>query len=115
MKQELEDKFYFRFPEFFEHQIAFECGDGWYDLLYDLFSKLEDIAPIIVIQIKEKFGGLRFYTGPATDEHYKLITEAENQSYHICEVCGKEGKVRTGGWVVTLCDKHYEERERDRL
>lgn len=42
------------------------CGDGWYDLLNDLMQTIDDLVAgknIVVIadQIKEKFGGLRFY------------------------------------------------------
>lgn len=43
-----------------------ECGDGWFILLFDLMDNLDTIAKqkgvrIIASQIKEKFGGLRFY------------------------------------------------------
>jgi len=43
-----------------------DTGDGWYDLLYELCGRLVQIEKnfgIITIadQIKEKFGGLRFY------------------------------------------------------
>jgi hypothetical protein len=32
-------------------------------------------------------------------------------SYTICEECGAPGKLRGGGWMRTLCDKHEEERQ----
>ena len=42
------------------------CGDGWYYLLHSLCKDLDKIAVkhnivIIADQVKEKFGGLRFY------------------------------------------------------
>jgi hypothetical protein len=56
-------------------------------------------------QIKEKFGGLRFYMTHATDKMYDLINEAERKSYTTCEVCGAPGEERGGGWIRTLCDE----------
>ena len=59
-----------------------------------------------VLQVKEKFGGLRFYVNSATEEMYRLISEAESQSYEICEECGKPGTLSQkikGGWMKTLC------------
>ena len=58
-------------------------------------------------QVKEKFGGLRFYLNNATNEMFNLEMEFEDKSYKICEVCGEEGKIREGGWVRTVCDKHH--------
>jgi hypothetical protein len=62
-----------------------------------------------VTQVKEKFGGLRFYINEGTDEIFKRISEAENKSYEICEVTGEPGTLRTDiGWYRTLCDEEYE-------
>lgn len=65
-----------------------------------------------VIQIKEKFGGLRYYTnGAICEEFMGAIAFAENYSYHICEKCGDAGKLSFThtGWAKTLCDKHRAE------
>lgn len=42
---------------------GFSCGDGWYKILAELFTELDQIAPnkITLDQVKEKFGGLRIY------------------------------------------------------
>ena len=77
-------------------------GKGWHaliDRLYD--AKPEDVR---VTDVKEKFGGLRFYVGAAPEEYDDLIIEAEEESYTICERCGKPGELRPGGWIYTLCD-----------
>lgn len=93
-------------------------GDGWDPVLRELCTKLTEILKepglISVGQIKEKFGGLRFYADP---EYGKLslddkqwaaveeaITEAERKADKICERCGAPGVARDGGWVRTLCD-----------
>jgi len=60
----------------------------------------------VAVQVKEKFGGLRFYVQAATDEHYNYISFAESMSYHTCEECGAPGKRYTDGWHQTLCDIH---------
>ena len=60
----------------------------------------------VAVQVKEKFGGLRFYVGGATDKSHNYITFAESMSYRTCEVCGSPGKTYTNGWHKTLCDIH---------
>ena len=39
---------------------GFSHGDGWYNLIDELSAKLEPFG-VIAAQVKEKFGGLRFY------------------------------------------------------
>lgn len=63
-------------------------------------------------QIKEKFGGLRFYVDKSTHDHDLAIEFAEAMSNRVCEVCGRPGKHRQGNWIKTLCDEHFEARER---
>jgi len=94
--------------------FGFECGDGWYKIIDELCETLcrlidgTDIE-IIATQVKEKFGGLRFYyyTEDATNEMSKkimdIVDHAEDLSYKTCEQCGKPGKVIGEGWLVTLC------------
>ena len=90
-------------------------GKGWLPLLNELCWKLDplvkqhDLAnerPFKVAQVKEKFGGLRFYIDGGTKEINALVAEAENKSYDVCEECGAPGKQRGGGWIKTLCDQH---------
>lgn len=56
-------------------------------------------------QVKEKFGLLRMYLENGTDSMYNQIHIAEEKSQYICEECGKEGKLRPGNYIRTLCDK----------
>jgi hypothetical protein len=85
--------------------FGFECGDGWFELLKELSEKLEPYG-VEAVQVKEKFGGLRFYlAGGALDEVWDLIDEAEDRSETICEACGEPGIVRGISWVQTLCDE----------
>jgi len=89
----------------------FQCHQGWYPLIQKL---IEDIIELgwdkQVTQVKEKFGGLRFYINSASSEVHDRITEAERESYTICEMCGSSGELRQDiGWHRTLCDHHYTE------
>lgn len=116
MKKELEEKMVNDFPDLYRDYggpasktcmcWGFECGDGWFDILYELSKKLSDADPeCIALQVKEKFGLLRYYTNHATDETENLIREAERKSSETCEECGEPGELRKGGWLRTLCDK----------
>ena len=88
---------------------------GWFDLIWKLCEDLEGMykhlviipeEPFQVLQVKEKFGGLRFYVGGCcSDEMFKRILKAEHDSFSICENCGKEGCLRTEGWAKTLCSE----------
>jgi hypothetical protein len=66
----------------------------------------ETLKVPVAVQVKEKFGGLRFYVQAATDKHYQYISFAESMSYRTCEECGNPGKTYTDGWHRTLCDIH---------
>jgi hypothetical protein len=88
----------------------FEVGLGWFPLIKDLITDLIELGwDKEVCQVKEKFGGLRFYINAATSEAHKRISQSEIESMNICEVTGKPGKLRTDiGWYRTLCDEEYE-------
>jgi len=81
-------------------------GKGWATLIDNIYDNLREET--YVMQVKEKFGGLRFYVGGATPEEFDVIDKAEEDSYTICEECGKPGILREDlGWILTLCDEHY--------
>ena len=107
------------------------CGDGWYDLIDDLCGniqnrvenvnrnlqyKLENSPKTLVptksdpfvceaVQVKEKFGSLRFYVEGGDDYIDGLISMAESISLNTCSECGEKSiKNKTGrGWIYTLC------------
>ena len=91
--------------------FGIEHGEGWLPLLEPIFQYIEkynedknDDTKIRILQIKEKFGGLRVYTNYLTDELDELIENAERESYCTCETCGsKENIGQTLGWVMTIC------------
>jgi len=99
-------------------QFGFECGDGWYMLLKTLLHSIEwrlnpenrwpreERLPFQITQIKEKFGGLRFYYDGGDDRIQGMVNLAESLSYQICEQCGSTKNVTQtrGGWITTLCE-----------
>ena len=122
MKQEIVQKFQERFnwvpkanPLYRDDMgvpMYIDCGEGWFNLIWklcediDVIVKREGWTDFRVDQIKEKFGGLRFYINGANNEVHDLIDEAEQKSYEVCELCGKKGSMYIGfGWYRTLCSK----------
>lgn len=121
-----------------------EFSDGWYDIIRGLcrdISMAHEKAgvpiDIVVDQVKEKFGTLRFYYHPAghdpgihafdflsdglsirkipgVSDLHKAVAEIvhkwEKESVNVCERCGASGELRKGlRRVSTLCDSCYEQ------
>ncbi len=87
--------------------FGFECGDGWFELLYNLSQQIELSDPTVVAaQVKEKFGTLRFYIDKGSDEVYDIIGTAEDLSASVCDVCGNNGTLGGKGWLSTRCEEH---------
>lgn len=144
--------------------FGFECGDGWFDLIYDMCEHLQHHidnhytskryklrlidrlintlprrmhkwkvalrrrvarpfvkmrpAQMIAVQVKEKYGTLRFYTtseGVYVNENdptdwirNDIVTGIKShagwRSAKTCEECGAKGHVRGWGWVKCLCN-----------
>jgi hypothetical protein len=124
MRKELEQKLVERWPQWFNtkgdvrHTLmswGFVHDDGWFDILWRL---CEDSEPLVaefeatgecqfeILQVKEKFGGLRIYVNDANDAIRQCIEVAQQESFHTCEVCGQPGIRREGNWIKTLCDEH---------
>jgi hypothetical protein len=125
MRKKLEQRLVERWPTWFKTKgdirhtampRGFEHGDGWFDILWRL---CEDLEPLVtemeraggrqfeVLQVKEKFGGLRFYVNCRRNEAIRQrIGIAADESFRTCEVCGQPGELREERWIKTLCDEH---------
>ena len=109
----------------FTKGCAYYLPEGWFKLVDELLENLSAIPgwqSSFVVQIKEKFGGLRVYIQTPNDFSYaindlsyamiqQLITEAEGKSFHICQWCGTPGKTRSSSrhWVYTSCEEHIKD------
>jgi len=61
---------------------------------------------VVVDQVKEKFGTLRFYYHGGDDQIRGMVSLAESMSSVMCEECGAPGTTTGGGWISTRCDLH---------
>jgi hypothetical protein len=127
MSPELTKQLYDKFPDLFKEKDlppeqsnmcwGFECSDGWYYIIYTLCSLIQihqksqtpDYKPVVVQQVKEKFGTLRFYYTGGDDTVSGMVAYAEAISGMTCEVCGDKGTTDwKRSWVRTVCSKHIE-------
>lgn len=70
----------------------------------------KDIKNLKIVQIKEKFGGLRIYMNDVDDDVDEIIREAEDECSELCSWCAKPGKlINRHGWILNLCDECDEE------
>lgn len=126
-----------KYPEMFANPYGgFAVGPGWWPIIEALCSQIssytkwknntrdallkdnpykhkipEAVEPVVVMQIKEKFGGLRFYYDGGDEHIGGMVRMAESWAARHCEECGKPGESRSGGWIRTLCDEHEAERQ----
>jgi len=83
-------------------QALNSVGPGWQEVIKMLMTAKPDET--IVVQVKEKFGGLRFYTENAPDNYRRLVRVGESACDYLCETCGKLGETnRGGGWIKNRC------------
>lgn len=133
---------------------GFDVGDGWHNILRELSQGIADAVSkhvygagskaaalggedrafecgfvVIVDQVKEKFGTLRFYwhTEPnetprdSVDEDYAkeiygqvsgMVDLAAGLSGVTCESCGSPGTMNDGGWLSVRCEPCREKEKR---
>lgn len=138
MKEELDKLLCEKYPKIFRDRHApmtetcmcwgLEVGDGWYQIIDSLCNQIQHRVDwkqeqkekygrgdgchqVVATQVKEKFGGLRFYYEGGDDMIDGMVRMAESWAACTCETCGNPGHMRTGGWIRTLCDLHEEEHQ----
>lgn len=85
-------------------------GPGWNKIILDCDREMSAVDPeYTILQIKEKFGGLRYYVSTSSEELWDIESKYEALSFTICELCGSEKDVTTGPmgesrfWSITAC------------
>jgi len=115
--------------------FGIECGSGWFPLLNALCYQIQSyidfrkksnerieqnkkkypdydqtpyelIPQVVVTQVKEKYGTLRFYYDGGDETIDGMVRMAEAMSAITCETCGNLGKMRGRHWFYTACDEH---------
>ena len=110
-EQKLED-IYPHFMEGFDPKM--KCGKGWYPLILSLHKELYNLdSEYKILEIKEKFGGLRFNFESSSNKARKMSDIArfyEGQSFTVCEVTGRKGQLmRRNGVYKTLHRCFYDD------
>ncbi len=138
MKEDFDKLLCEKYPKIFRDRHApmtetcmcwgFDIGDGWYQVIDSLCNQIQHhvdwkqeqkekygrgdgCQQVVATQVKEKFGGLRFYYEGGDPVVDGMVRMAESWAANTCEECGKPGTMRTGGWIRTLCDEHEAERQ----
>jgi hypothetical protein len=97
-------------------QIAF--GLDMIEEIDKLLKKYNFVEKYRILQVKEKWGELCWYTGAMPDdlynEHEILLYKYIKLSTDVCIVCGKPATHMTKGWISYLCDEHFEQRRGSR-
>lgn len=83
-------------------------GEQMCQEIYDELKKFNYIHDYRIMDIKEKYGTLRWYDAgvPINCKVYDIINKYEEMSGHTCMLCGAPAEMTDdGGWIYTLCDK----------
>lgn len=138
MSPELQEKLYAEYPAIFRQKDlsasmtcmcwGITCNDGWFNLIDTLCAfikyKVEQHGSdnVEALQVKEKFGGLRFYHTSNDPEIRGAVQITERLSLCTCERCGtmeNVGRTEKGskGFAIikTLCEPCYETWKLERL
>ncbi len=128
MSPELDDALVRDFPRLYRDRgkprsescmaYGFSCDDGWEPIIRGLSMVLESLTDdhpdLYAAQVKEKWGGLRFYLRHPLGSmraRYAILV-AECACVHACELCGAKGRQRRcseRGRIKTVCDVHAKE------
>lgn len=133
MNPKLDNYLVERYPKIFVNRYGdkmetamcwgFEHGDGWFWILDNLCDSIQSyidnnnkyrdddkkISQVVAMQVKEKFGTLRFYYSGGDQYIDGMVAFAENLSANTCEFCGTMENVgTTQGWISTICKDCYD-------
>lgn len=92
-------------------------GDQMIEELSQLLKKYNIEKDYSIVEIKEKFGGLRWYDNGFPKEGYEeymnWIHKYEDLSFKTCISCGKPAIGYTRGWIIPLCKECMEDQKYD--
>ncbi len=86
-------------------EVAYKSYPGWRSFIEPIVNQCNQDGATI-LQIKEKFGSLRFYVSGCTDAIDELIRVGETQSETTCPTCGVTDQMisNQNGYWTTRCD-----------
>jgi hypothetical protein len=130
MNYKLESELKLKFPQLLDDLEYLEVGDGWSNIVENMCFLIQNDYniksrenPLVkqpkLIQIKQKFGGLRAYLENSQQSEYvnAVIDMAERMSYCTCEFCANavntaNDYTHLNGWRIILCKECRKEKEK---
>ena len=125
MNPDLQDKLFERFPwaeakdpntgERLGYLTPCWCGDGWYQLIWNMFEEIENVykakdLPInaVIFEIKEKYATIHTVVCKGVPEINNITEKYGRLSEEVCESCCAQGRVRDMfGWLTVYCDQCF--------
>lgn len=110
MQYEVDENYKYNFT------LLDEMPDGWRkafgemmcEEIYNALVKCDGLDDYMILDIKEKFGMLRWTDAPSYEEVERIIDKYSVLSENICMICGKPDVPMTGdSWFYPLCKKCY--------
>lgn len=99
-----------------------DIPDGWFDLVYEMCARIEDVAQEInkkrrqrmflprIIIIDEVTGRLNCEVINRNQDIAKIIKKAQMRSARLCMYCGGEAhQFRHAGGLISCCARHRSE------
>lgn len=82
-------------------------GEQMCQEIYDDLVAADLLDKYRILQIKEKYGALRWYGNLYTDKMiHEILPHYETLSMHTCIRCGATATRMTMGWISPYCDEH---------
>lgn len=110
-------------PEWVDFTMLDDMPPGWRDSfgikmceeIKELLIKENKFEEYQVMQIKQKFGELRWYGNYTSPELSKILDKYTELSRITCMICGNTAKYMYISWIYPLCDKCSETLENSKL
>lgn len=94
------------------HGKHISCDEGWWQLISLCDKELADIDPdYTIFQVKEKFGGLRYYYSPSSPTMAKemnaVVAKFEHMCSMTCEKTGRHGYLMKKGFLYKTLHESF--------
>lgn len=87
-----------------------DIPDGWINVVKDFLPELKKrlieinfLEDYKLLQVKEKFGFIRWYDNCTDDKIISLIQELEHKTEKTCIICGDKAKYISLGYISPYC------------
>lgn len=83
-------------------------GEQMCEEICNVLKKYEALDDYRIMDIKEKYGGLRWYDSGVNkecyDEYHEILNKYCEMSYYTCIKCGQVATKVSLGWISPFCD-----------